>query len=498
MIIIVCGLPGSGKSYFAQRLSQMLHAAYISSDAVRKELFRNPSYSDEEKRKVYDEMMKRISDAEYYKEVAVDATFSDVETRRNFIREAKKIAPVFIVEIVADEDLIKQRLAVPRQDSNADFAVYKKMKSTWPLFTEPHLVLHSTNDNIADMLDETTDYLFSKTMNQENIKRLIDKKNFPSETTSVDLTETHISWVIICDEFVYKIKKPVKYSFLDFSTLGKRKLYCEREVELNKRLTNDVYLGIIPVKKNTSEFFIDGNAGEIIDYAVHMRKLPEERRMDKLLSENKVTVADVKNLAIKISNFHKQTNTVYKENISNMKDLFNDILTQRQFLEKQISCGSLISDTIKLSDKFFEMNAALMKKRCVDGFVRDCHGDLHSRNIFLLPEPVPFDCLEFNDDLRQIDVLDEIAFLCMDLDAYKRRDLSDLFFQEYKKLFPIATTDKEQDLFIYYKAYRANIRAKVNSLRAKDGTDENKKKKALDNAGKYLLLMNDYITSIAA
>ena len=498
MIIIVCGLPGSGKSYFAQRLSQMLQAAYISSDVVRKELFRLPSYSDEEKRKVYDEMLRRISDAEYYKEVVVDATFSEVETRQKFITETRKIATVYIVEIVADEDLIKERLAVPRQDSDADFAVYKKMKSTWPLFKEPHLVLHSTNNNIADMLDETSDYLFSETMNRENINKLIDEKNFHADTQSVELIETHISWVIICDRFVYKIKKPVKYSFLDFSTLGKRKLYCEREVELNKRLTNDIYLGIIPVKKIASEFFIDGTAGEIIDYAVNMRKLPEERRMDKLLSENRVTVSDVKNLAAKISNFHKRTNTIHKQNTLNMKDLFNDILTQKEFLEKQISCGSLITDTIKSSDKFFEMNAALMKKRSADGFVRDCHGDLHSRNIFLLPEPVPFDCIEFNDDLRQIDVLDEIAFLCMDLDAFKRRDLSDLFFDEYKKLFPIATTDEEQKLFIYYKAYRANIRAKVSSLRAKDAANENEKKKALNNARKYLLLMNDYITSVAA
>jgi aminoglycoside phosphotransferase family enzyme len=116
----------------------------------------------------------------------------------------------------------------------------------------------------------------------------------------------------------------------------------------------------------------------------------------------------------------------------------------------------------------------------------------------LLPEPVPFDCLEFNDDLRQIDVLDEIASLCMDLDALGRKDLSDLFLKEYNKLFPIALADEEQKLFIYYKAYRANIRAKVNSLKARHSANENEKKKALDNALKYLILMNSYITSIVA
>ncbi|HVX26000.1 MAG TPA: hypothetical protein VHB70_06645, partial [Parafilimonas sp.] len=105
-------------------------------------------------------------------------------------------------------------------------------------------------------------------MNRENINRLINNGSFPLETDSVDLIETHISWVIICDDFVYKIKKPIKYSFLDFSTLEKRKFYCEREVELNNRLTKNIYLGVLPVKKVASKFFIGNDEGEVVDYAV--------------------------------------------------------------------------------------------------------------------------------------------------------------------------------------------------------------------------------------
>jgi aminoglycoside phosphotransferase family enzyme len=310
--------------------------------------------------------------------------------------------------------------------------------------------------------------------------------------------ETHISWVIICDEFVYKIKKPAKYSFLDFSTLERRKLYCEKEIELNRRLTKNVYLNILPVKQDASEIFIGDATGEIIDYAVNMRKLPEARRMDNLLFNNHISVCDIKNLAIKISCFHKHTDVIHKENIDSIRELFNDILTQKDFLEARINCGRLITKVIDSSDKFLELNSPLLKKRSDDGFVRDCHGDLHSRNIFLLPEPVPFDCLEFNDDLRQIDVLDEIAFLCMDLEALGRKDLSNLFFDEYNKLSPIAIADEEKKLFIYYKAYRANVRAKVNSLRAQDAIHENEKKKALDNTYKYLLLMRGYMANVAA
>ncbi|HVX26557.1 MAG TPA: hypothetical protein VHB70_09465, partial [Parafilimonas sp.] len=218
-------------------------------------------------------------------------------------------------------------------------------------------------------------------------------------------------------------------------------------------------------------------------------------RMDKLLSTNKISGADIKNLVVKICSFHRQTNIIYKKNVLEMQQLFNDILTQENFLQKNLNCGGLITDAVHSSDKFLKQHHLLLEKRIIDGFVRDGHGDLHSRNIFLLPEPVPFDCIEFNDGLRQIDVLNEIAFLCMDLEALGRQDLADLFFIEYNKLFLIARNEEEKRLFFYYKAYRANIRAKINSLRAKDATNENGKKEALSVANKYLLLMQNYMAA---
>lgn len=164
MIIVIFGLPGSGKSYLAQHLSKMLHAEYIGSDAIRKELFKYPSYSQQEKKLVYDEMLKRISNSEYRKEVLVDATFSDVAIRQEFISKIKDIATVYFIEVIADETLIKQRLSTPRNESDADFDVYKKIRNTWQPFEEPHLVLHSTNDNLAEMLDVVSDYIFSTEM----------------------------------------------------------------------------------------------------------------------------------------------------------------------------------------------------------------------------------------------------------------------------------------------------------------------------------------------
>lgn len=161
MIVIVFGLPGSGKTYFAERVAHMLHAAYISSDEIRRELFKqSSSYAENEKALVYEEMMKRMLKTATYKEVVLDATFSDIEIRQKFIDEAKKISRVCIIEIYADEDLIKQRLLLPRKNSDANFEVYKKIKSNWRLPKNEHLILRSTNSNITEMLDKASDYFF--------------------------------------------------------------------------------------------------------------------------------------------------------------------------------------------------------------------------------------------------------------------------------------------------------------------------------------------------
>ena len=164
MIVIVFGLPGSGKSYFATRVAQMLEATYISSDKARKELFAAPSYSPEEKTLVYNEVLKRaIQAAEEGKDVVLDATFYTNDLRKKFISEVKKISRVILIEVSADENLIKERLTQPRKDSDADFEVYKLLKNKWEPFTNgSHLLLQSTNENITDMLEQTADYLFSK------------------------------------------------------------------------------------------------------------------------------------------------------------------------------------------------------------------------------------------------------------------------------------------------------------------------------------------------
>ncbi|MEO6844065.1 MAG: hypothetical protein ABI184_02765 [Ginsengibacter sp.] len=335
-------------------------------------------------------------------------------------------------------------------------------------------------------------------MTTEQINNLISEGVFPGESGQRELIETHISWVILGDEFVYKIKKPIQYSFLDFSTLALRKHYCERELELNKRLAPDVYIGVMPVLEYEQNITIGGNKGTVIDYAVKMHKLKVDRRMDKLLVNDEVSTIDIKKLAERIASFHKEATIIYEKDLLDIREEFNDLETEKEYMAEELgdTYGAIIDDAIQFSDQFLNKNKKLIADRLSNGLYRDCHGDLHSRNIFLLPEPVPFDCIEFNDDFRQIDVLNEVAFLCMDLDAFERKDLSELFLKHYNQFFPAMKTAEERNLFIYYKSYRANIRAKVNSLRARTAATDGAKSKALATAEKYLSLMKRYLKEL--
>lgn len=336
-------------------------------------------------------------------------------------------------------------------------------------------------------------------MIQEQINSLLLEGEFPEDSAERELIETHISWVFICHQYVYKIKKPIKYSFLDFSTLEKRKKYCKREIELNKRLTNDIYLDVVTINRLNDHYKIGGNAGTVVDYAVRMLKMDGDKQMDRLLVQNKVTKLDIQNLAKKIAVFHENTVIIYQKDVLDIQEDFNDLEGEKGYLARQNNgnfYATIIGSAIKVSNDFLKRNKDLLTGRLRAGFFRDCHGDLHSRNIFLLPSPQPFDCIEFNDDFRQIDVLNEVAFLCMDLDAFGKNDLSELFLEYYNQFFPSMRSSEEHHLFVFYKAYRANVRAKVNSLRAKSAVNEKERTKALSEADKYLRLMESYLTTL--
>jgi len=332
-------------------------------------------------------------------------------------------------------------------------------------------------------------------MTQLEIDNLMNCKELQEGNGQLSLIQTHISWVILTEKHAYKIKKPVDFIFLNFSTLERRKYYCEREVELNKRLASEMYLRYIPIYKKNDTYSFVKQEGEIIEYAILMKRMDTSKEMDKLLLNNQVTERDIDKLAKKIADFHHKSNLIKKAiDINAIKTRFNDI---EEVLKLVISPHAetfydVLRDAIKKSNHFLDTHQLFINDRAKNGFVRDLHGDLHMGNIFLYEDPVIFDCIEFNDQLREIDILDEIAFLSMDLDAYGRNDLSEHFYKIYLQYSGNKESTETALLYRYFKYYRANIRAKVYLLNALEMSDPTLYQEKIKSADRYISLIKKY------
>ncbi len=297
-----------------------------------------------------------------------------------------------------------------------------------------------------------------------------------------EIVETHISWVLL-GEYVYKIKKPVKFSFLDFSTLEKRKFLCEEEVRLNKRLAPEIYLEVVPITESGI-----GGEGETIDYAIKMKRLPQEARMDTMLKEEKVLGEQVQEIAAIVADFHGKIDIITDKSYSSaevVKNQIDDLKGFRETIEDACGLGEKVDFIVQKSDDFIEKNEERFSKRQDDGRVRDCHGDLHSANIFITDKIIIFDCIEFSKDFRFIDTASEIAFMAMDLDAFRREDLSQFFVDTYVKIS--GDTDLPE-LLQLYKCYRANVRAKIAAI----DYSQNPGEEAKERIRKYVLLAEKY------
>ncbi len=329
-------------------------------------------------------------------------------------------------------------------------------------------------------------------MKESDVKALATKGLFDNNPIKGIIEETHISWVILTQKYAFKIKKPLKLSFLDFSTLKLRKKYCEKEQTLNSRFS-PIYLSVLPLRLQNEHWTIGGNYGQIMDYTIVMKRLALTKRMDNLLKKNKVDSILMEALAAEIVSFHKKAKKVfvpYDPSVSRLT--FNDIYAIRDFVLKELGqpFAEIIDESIIWRDTFLKSYTHRIQQRIEAGFKRDVHGDLHCGNIFLYKKPILFDCIEFNDAYRQIDILDEIAFLCMDLEAVGQKHLAQYFLSAYKRQIQCFETPEDEALFIYFKGLRANIRAKVHALSAQTAHDF---KHHLEETQKYLSLMKEYI-----
>ena len=325
------------------------------------------------------------------------------------------------------------------------------------------------------------------------VEALMNPEAYDEDPGKTELTQTHISFILLTRNFVYKIKKAVDLGFLDFTTLGKRRFFCEKELELNRRLCGSMYLEVVPINRSNG-IRIKGE-GETVEYAVKMKRMPQERIMNKLLEENNVDKELISEIAKIIADFHSkaETNNRIGEfgSLTIIETNWEENFEQtRKFVGKTISKEDFKLIRERISD-FMQGNVSLFEKRVKQGRVRDCHGDIHSGNIFVADRIYIFDAIEFNERFRYSDVASDIAFLAMDLDFKKRTDLSNVFVKKYVEY----SGDRElTKLLPFYKCYRAYVRGKVVSFKLEDprvGSEE--KSAAMTEAKAYFKLASTYV-----
>ena len=276
--------------------------------------------------------------------------------------------------------------------------------------------------------------------------------------------ETHISWVIVAGEFAYKLKKAVRFDFLDYSTIESRCFFCHEEVRLNQRLAPTLYLGVVSIRSSPESAMIDvEEAGEIIEYAVKMRAFSQDALWRHRITHQGITETEVDALARKLGAFHVTAAAAPLESAWGGLDVI------REAMEQNLSTIQGLIDTESDRQKFdvlwawkstqLSVLGAVFESRKSRGFIRECHGDLHCGNVLSLEGRVDaFDCIEFNDSLRWIDVLSDLAFILMDMQCHGAAALAARLLNTY-----LDVTGDYEDLAVlrYYLTYRALVRCKV-------------------------------------
>ena len=331
---------------------------------------------------------------------------------------------------------------------------------------------------------------------KRNAKSLVaflsSPESYPHRPAEVHAIQTHISWVFIASPFVFKVKKAVNLGFLDFSTLEKRQYFCQREIELNRRLCPEIYLGSVPIYESNSGFSFE-SSGKIVEYAVKMKELPHGSFLGELLQKNLVGEKEINRVISTLHRFYQsETPTPEIEKWGKPEKL--KISTDENFAQVEPFIGKTVSQAAfeairHFTNRFYVENESLFQERIEQHRILDCHGDLHLDHVHLTPDAITiFDCIEFNDRFRLIDIANDLAFLAMDFDFEGRSDLGNLFFRNAARELDDAGM---LNVANFYKCYRAFVRGKVESIQAteKETTNPSEHQK---QAARYFRLALGY------
>jgi aminoglycoside phosphotransferase family enzyme/predicted kinase len=281
----------------------------------------------------------------------------------------------------------------------------------------------------------------------------------------IQLIQTHISYVLLTGDFAYKVKKPVNFGFLDFSTLEKRKHFCEEELRLNQRGAAELYLEVLPVTLLEEQYHLDGE-GEAVEYVLKMRQFPQETLLSTMFEQGELHETHLEDLGRVVAQYHAKTDT------NDYIKSFGEVVQVRASIDENYEQTikyiggpqkqDQFEETKAYTDRFFAEHPDLFISRVENNHIRECHGDLHLRNICLWHDKLlVFDCIEFNEPFRFVDVMYDVAFTVMDLEARHSKELGNAFLNTYLE----ETGDWEGlQVLSLYLSRQAYVRAKVTSF----------------------------------
>ncbi|GAB4232813.1 MAG: bifunctional aminoglycoside phosphotransferase/ATP-binding protein [Stanieria sp.] len=329
-------------------------------------------------------------------------------------------------------------------------------------------------------------------MNQINIAALIEQMQQPqfyphAVRQPIELVQTHVSYVLLTGDYAYKLKKAVNFGFLDYSTLAKRKHFLQEEISMNRVVAPELYLEVVPITQAGDKFSL-GEEGEAVEYALKMRQFPQENLFINLFEAGKLSIEQMEELGKIVAQFHAQaaTNDYISSFgiVAKVREAFDENYQQTEQYVGRVQTQQQLVETQAFTDSFFAEREDLFEARIANHKIKECHGDLHLKNICLWQDKIQlFDRIEFNEPFRFVDVMYDVAFAVMDLDARGRKDFGNAFLNTYLE----QTGDWEGvQLLPLYLSRQAYVRAKVTSFLLDDpAISEKVKQEASQTAADY-------------
>jgi len=492
MLIILTGLPGTGKSTVAAALARELGAVVLSTDKIRAESRKRPGFSRSEKGSVYERLIVRAKRGlEAGRSVVLDGTFYTESLRRAAAAAGRGTrASVFTVEVVSPVPAVKRRmerrLRTAKGIRPAGFEVHGFIRKSF----EPVRGRHFTVDTADPRAWKNGIGALANAMRVVERQRTVIVPLV--RTRKMRLIQTHISWVLLDGVHAFKIKKPVRFSFVDYRSPERRRHFCRKEVEVNSRLSPGLYAGVVAVRDDAGAVSF-GGPGRTVDYAVEMREMPQASRLDRLVARGAAGTGDIMRIVRTLCDFHGRAKVAARRfgTPAVIGEGFAHAFKLRPLIEKEFAAGRALDRIRAKVEGFLGIHAHLFRERVRQGRIRHCHGDLRMSNIFIDGGQVHiFDAVEFNPALAATDVAADVAYLAMDLRSCGKRGLAERFIDAYVECSGDQGLRKLAD---FYQCYRALVRLLVEALFLADPTiGPTRKQKARRAFRRYLALAETF------